>query len=102
MAKLTWTEPALRQLEEIIEYIALDKPAAASEVAQAIFDTTDNVERFRLLGRPIPEFPVEGYRQLWIRPCWIYYRAIAEEIFILHVRRAESPFRVEFMDDRQG
>mgnify|MGYP002655374524 CR=1 FL=1 len=101
MAKLTWTEPALRQLEEIIEFIALDKPEAARRVALSIFDTTDNIESFRLLGRKIPEFPVEGYRQIWIRPCWLYYRIIADEIFILHVRRAESPFRIEFIEDEK-
>jgi toxin ParE1/3/4 len=98
MAKLTWTDPALRQLEEIIEFIALDKPVAASKVAKAILDAADNGERFRLLGRTIPEFPVPGYRQLWIRPCWIYYRVVGDDIFILHVRRAESPFRVEFIE----
>jgi plasmid stabilization system protein ParE len=100
MAKLTWSDPALRQLEEIIEFIALDKPDAASRVAKHIFDATDNVERFRLLGRSIPEFPVPGYRQLWIRPCWIYYRVIGDEVCILHVRRAESPFRIEFIDEK--
>jgi toxin ParE1/3/4 len=98
MAKLTWTEPALRQLEEIIDFIALDKSEAASRVAKSIFDATDNIESFRLLGRKIPEFPEEGYRQIWIRPCWIYYRIITDEIFILHVRRAESPFRIEFIE----
>jgi toxin ParE1/3/4 len=102
MAKLTWTEPALRQLEEIISYIALDKPAAAAKVAQTIFATADNIERFKLLGRSIPEFPVAGYRQLWIRPCWLYYRLIEEDVFILHVRRAESPFRVEFLDEDES
>ena len=100
MAKLTWTEPALRQLDEIIDFIALDKPEAASRVAKSIFDITDNIESFRLLGRKIPEFPAEGYRQIWIRPCWIYYRIIADEIFILHVRRAESPFRIEFIEEK--
>lgn len=100
MAKLIWTEPALRQLEEIIECIALDKPDAASKVAATIFDAADNIETFRLLGRAIPEFPAPGYRQLWIRPCWIYYRLVDDDIFILHVRRAESPFRVEFINEK--
>jgi plasmid stabilization system protein ParE len=100
MAGLTWTEPALRQLEEIIELIALDKPEAAAKTAQSIFAAADHVEKFKLLGRKIPEFPVPGYRQLWIRPCWIYYRVVNEDVFVLHVRRAESPFRVEFLDER--
>ncbi len=92
MAKLTWTEPALRQLEEIIEFIALDNPESALRVAKTVFETTDNIETFKLLGRKIPEFPVDGYRQLWLRPGWIYYRIIADDIFILHIRRAESHF----------
>ena len=97
MAKLIWTEPALRQLEEIVDYIALDKPSAAQVVARAIFAITDNIERFKLLGRSIPEFPVRNYRQLWIKPCWIYYKIIETDVYILHVRRAESPFRTEFI-----
>lgn len=98
MARLIWTEPALRQLEEIVEFIALDKPAAASKVARSIFELADQVERFKQLGRPIPEFPVAGYRHLWIRPCWIYYRVINEDVFVLHVRRAETLFRVDFLE----
>ncbi len=98
MAELIWTEPALRQLEEIVGYIALDKPDAARRVARAVFDSTDNVERFKSLGRRIPEFPVPQYRQLWIKPCWIYYRVVGENVHILHVRRAETPFRIDSLD----
>jgi len=99
MAGLIWTEPAFGQLEEIVGYIALDKPLAAQAVARAIFDATANIEQFKLLGRPIPEFPVTKYRQIWIKPCWIYYRIIDSDVYILHVRRAESPFRTEFISE---
>lgn len=95
MAQLIWSEPALRQLEEIVEYIALDKPEAAKRVARTIFDLTGNVEQFKLTGRVIPEFPVARYRQIWINPCWIYYKITADNVTILHVRRAESLFRIE-------
>ena len=98
MAKLSWSEPALRQLEEIVEYIALDKPEAAKRVAQAVFGLTANVEQFKLIGRIIPEFPTAHYRQIWINPCWIYYKVTEEDIVILHVRRAESLFRIEDLD----
>lgn len=97
MAKLIWTEPALRQLEEIVDYIGLDKPSVAQQIAREVFSVTDNVKHFVRLGRRIPEFPVANYRQLWIKPCWIYYRIIDEDVYILHVRRAESPFRLEFI-----
>lgn len=95
MADLIWTEPALRQLEEIADYIALDKPEAAANVVRRIFEVTDNVEKFRCLGRPVPEFPHEQYRQLWSSPCWIYYRITEETIYILHIRRAEGQFQLD-------
>jgi plasmid stabilization system protein ParE len=99
MAKLIWTEPALRQFEEIVDYIALDKPQAAQKIAATIFSSTDNVERFKFLGRSAPEFPVENYRQLWIKPCWIYYKLNQSDVYILHIRRAETPFRLEYLNE---
>lgn len=35
-------------------------------------------------------------------PCWIYYRIIGGDVYILHVRRAESLFRIECLDDQWG
>ncbi|HEY8932027.1 MAG TPA: type II toxin-antitoxin system RelE/ParE family toxin [Rariglobus sp.] len=98
MAKLIWSEPAVRQFEEIVEYIALDKPEAAKRIARSVFELTENVERFKLIGRVIPEFPAAHYRQIWINPCWIYYKTTLENVTILHVRRAESLFRIEDLD----
>ena len=94
MAEVIWTEPALAQLDAIAGYIALDKPDAAQTVVRRIFALTDNLERFKQLGRPIPEFRHPHYRQAWIKPCWIYYREDGSRVYILHVRRAEKLLRV--------
>ncbi|HEY1792851.1 MAG TPA: type II toxin-antitoxin system RelE/ParE family toxin [Opitutaceae bacterium] len=95
MAKLAWTEPALSQLDEIASIIALDKPEAARMVVARVFEATDRVEQFVKLGRRVPEFPRTNYRQVWINPCWVYYRIDGERIYVLHVRRAEKLFRPE-------
>jgi plasmid stabilization system protein ParE len=95
MAEVIWSEPAIAQLDAIASYIALDKPDAAQGVVRRIFDSTDRLEQFKKLGRSVPEFPYPNYRQVWIRPCWIYYRIDNEDVRILHVRRAEQPFRME-------
>lgn len=95
MAEVIWSEPALQQLDTIASYIALDKPNAARTVVRRIFDATDRLEHFKRLGRRVPEFPHPNYRQVWIRPCWIYYRVDREDVRIVHVRRAEQPFRIE-------
>jgi len=100
MAEVIWSDPALVQLDSIAEYIALDKPEAAKSVVQQVLAITDHLQRFRFMGRPVPEFPHPLYRQVWIRPCWIYYRMDGADVRILHVRRAEQQFSVE--DLRHG
>jgi toxin ParE1/3/4 len=98
MAELKWTESALRQLDEITDRIALDKPEAARAVARRILALADNLVRFGRLGRLIPEFPHPNFRQIWIAPCWIYYRREDAGILVLHIRRAERPFHPEDLD----
>jgi toxin ParE1/3/4 len=95
MAKVIWTAPALAQLELIVGFIALDKPEGARAVAGWIFAATDHIGRFVRMGKAIPGFPHKNYRQVWINPCWLYYRLEQDAVYILHVRRAEKPFRVE-------
>jgi len=102
MAKVVWSEPALLQLEAIVGFIALDKPDAAKAVAARIIKITDHLEQFLLLGRPIPGFTYKNFRQVWIKPCWLYYRIGNGDVYILHARRAEKPLRVEdlIVDDQ--
>ena len=95
MVEIKWAAPALQQLDGILEYIALDKPGAATQVALRIFASTDRLKTLPLLGQKIPEFPHKKYRSLWCKPCWVYYRIEPKIIFILHVRRAEKLFRTE-------
>ena len=95
MAEVIWTEPALEQLDQIAEYIALDKPEVASDLVRRVFDTTELFENFQLLGRPVPEVDHPDYHQFWIRPCMIYYRVDGLRVYILHVRRGEHPFRLD-------
>jgi toxin ParE1/3/4 len=94
MAEVIWTEPALEQLEDIAEYIALDKPQVASEVVQKVFETTELFENFRRLGRQVPEIDHPDYFQFWVRPCMLYYRIEGEKVYILHVRRGEQAFSI--------
>lgn len=60
-----------------------------------MFTATDRLASFPKLGRSIPEFPHKSYRQVWAKPCWIYYRGDDDRSLILHVRRTEQLFRVE-------
>ena len=102
MAKVVWSEPALAQLESIVDFIALDKPEAARVVAIRVFSATDQLESIIRLGRPIRECAHKNYRQVWVKPCWLYYRVDGESVYILHVRRVEKPLKLDdlFTDDK--
>lgn len=95
MAEIIWTQPALEQLDSIATFIALDKPEAAQAVVRRVFETTSKVERFLRLGRPVPELRNPRYRQVWVKPCWLYYRFSDNQVYILHVRRGEKLLRTE-------
>ena len=93
MAEIIWTDPALDQLEEIAEYIALDKADAASNLVSQIFSTVERLERFPDSGHVPPELPNSIYRELYVRPCRIFYRQDDELVFIIHVMREERQLR---------
>lgn len=56
MARLIWTEPALQDLDDIADYIALDDFGAASRLVKAVFTQVERLERFPNSGRLPPEF----------------------------------------------
>ena len=54
MAEITWTDEALRWLEDIFEYIAADNPDAASGTVEGLY------ERAQVLA----QYPEMGHRYL--------------------------------------
>lgn len=93
MAEVIWTDPALDQLEEIAEYIAVDKPGAASRLVKAIFTSVERLEQFPMSGHVPPELPDSIYRELYVRPCRIFYRNENHTVLILHIMREERQLR---------
>lgn len=100
MAQVIWTEPALQDLNEIAEYIALDKVSAAKKLIQKIFSSTDRLEKFSKSGRKVPELQDSRYLELIVNPCRIFYRVEKDKIYILYVMRSERMLRNYLLDDR--
>jgi toxin ParE1/3/4 len=98
VAEVIWTDPALDQLEEIAEYIALDKPGAASSLVKEIFSTVERLELFPKSGHVPPELPDAIYREMYVRPCRIFYRIEDDVVLILHVMREERQLRRFLLD----
>lgn len=96
MVEITWTEPALSDLDAIADYIALDKPDAASRLVQRVFGHVDLLITHPELGSRIPELrPRSRYRQIVEAPCRVFYRhdLKRKKIFILGVMRGERQFK---------
>ena len=74
MAELIWTEPALSDLNEIAEYIALENPPAARALVQQVFSTVERLERHPASGKVTPELGSNRYREVICGPCRVFYR----------------------------
>lgn len=101
MAQIIWTEPALADLNEIAEYIALDKAQAARRLVQKILRNVGQLEQFPELGRKPPELENPAYREIIVNPCRIFYRLdTLDTVYILYVMRGERQLRQYLLDER--
>ncbi|MDQ2077759.1 type II toxin-antitoxin system RelE/ParE family toxin [Marinimicrobium sp. ABcell2] len=98
MAEIIWSDPALEQLDDIAEYIALDKPEAASGLVKKVFSTVDRLEQFPESGHVPPEAPNSIYREVHVQPCRIFYRPEGDAVLIVHVMREERQLRRFLLD----
>lgn len=99
MAQITWTNPALSDLNEIAEYIAVSNLSAAEKWVETVFDKTARLEIFPESGRVIPELEHLDFREIIVNPCRIFYKIENEVVFILHVMRQERDLRRFLLED---
>ena len=101
MAQIKWTEPALNDLNEIAEYIALDKPAAAKKLVKNVFKAIKRLKDSPESGKKPSELPQTNYREVIVGPCRIFYRVEGKKVFILYVMRGERQLRQFILADRK-
>jgi plasmid stabilization system protein ParE len=103
MAQIIWTEPAVSDLDAIADYIALDKPDAASRLVERIVRHVELLTKHPELGPTIPELrPISLYRQVVEAPCRVFYRydKVKMNVFILGVMRGEKQFQKSLLLER--
>ena len=100
MAQVTWTEPALYDLDDIASYIAIDKLTAAKTLVQKVFDSTERLEQFPDSGRTPPELENSHYQEIIVGPCRIFFRLQDNFVYTLHVMRSERKLRKYVIDAR--
>lgn len=100
MAEVVWTEPALADLDAIADYIALDKPDAASALVKRVLGHVEQLQRYPESGSRPPELKRSRYRQLVEPPCRVFYRYDGERVYILYVMRSEQLLRPSMITGR--
>lgn len=100
MAEIIWTEPAIFDLNEVAEYIALDKQTAAKKLVQTVFSTVERLVDYPESGRKVPEFEYSNYREVIVSPCRVFYRYDGEYVYVLHIMRSERLLRKYVLDER--
>lgn len=95
MAQVIWSEPALSDLDAVADYIALDKPDAASNLVRRVFQHVEQLQDHPDSGSKPRELKGFRYRQIVEPPCRIIYRhdKDSNKVFILHVMRSEQKLK---------
>ncbi|RUL73136.1 type II toxin-antitoxin system RelE/ParE family toxin [Dyella choica] len=93
MAEIIWTDPALSELDEIADYIALDNPGAARKLVARVVRHVEQLADHPESGSRPQELKGWRYRQVIEPPCRIIYRVDGERVFVLYVLRSERRLR---------
>lgn len=93
MAEVIWTSPALNDLNDVAEYIALSNISAAKQLVQKVFDKVTRLETHPESGKKPIELSNLNYREIVVNPCRIFYKIEADKVYILYVMRQERDIR---------
>lgn len=100
MAEIIWTQPAIDNLEEIAEYIAISNPIAARQVVASVLSAVERLEIHPDSGRIPPEIENLNYREAVVNPCRVFYKLDANKLFILFVMRQERDLKKFLLDNK--
>jgi len=86
MAAIIWSPRAIKDIDEIAAYIAIDSMQYAEAQARLFFTTAEILEKYPYRGRVVPELQIPTIRQILCGHYRIIYEVFSEdEIGILTV-----------------
>jgi len=101
LKRLVVAEPAARDLEEIVDYIAFDDPRAAERVYRAIVRVAEKLPAFSALGRP-GRHPETRELSIPDLPYLIVYEVGPEAVTILAVFHTSRDLAKVLRDRMKG
>ena len=94
MTELIWSPQALRDLEGIRAYIALDSPLYADLTVRRIVAAVERLQTFPESGRIVPERNAPNIRQVVVGRYRMVYRRKPGTVEIATVFRGSRQFRI--------
>jgi toxin ParE1/3/4 len=94
---LRFAPRARRQLNDILQFIAMDNPDAACRIAGHVEKLMEHTRSFPEMGRVV--FEGLPHREVTAYPCRIIYRQAGTIIWIVAVLRVEQLLRLEMLTD---
>ena len=88
MASVIWTEPALKDLNNITEYISKDSEFYASKLTKKIFEITKKLASYPDIGKPVEELKPLPYKEILFKKYRIIYRATSSKVYIISVQHS--------------
>lgn len=85
MMRLEWTEPAVEDLQGIVDYIARDSPLYANAVAEKVVLAVERLVSFPRSGRIVPEAEDPRIREIIVQSYRVVYRIKQRQVQILAV-----------------
>jgi toxin ParE1/3/4 len=82
---IVWSEDAVRDIDEIAEYIARDSIHYAKSVASKLYTAPEKFVDAPFSGREVPEFSDLNIREIFIYSYRLIYRVAAQEIQVAAV-----------------
>ncbi len=86
--RVRWSEAAVRDLEELLSYVAADSVTAAERLLGRIESRAKSLKSSPGRGRVVPElahFGIRSWRELIVRPYRIVYRIDERSVHVLAV-----------------
>ncbi len=85
MTRLEWTDPAVEDLQGVVDYISRDSPFYAVAVAEQIVLAVERLASFPRSGRIVPEANDPRIREIIIQSYRVVYRVKQRKVQILAV-----------------
>ena len=85
MGRVIWTDPAIEDLQEIMDFIARDSAQYALRMGERIYESAGRLSGGIRTGSMVPEFGMDYFREILVYPYRVIYETRGEGCYIVAI-----------------